>query len=364
MEYPIPIIKTKGNPFECGHIHGVSAKDKISRNVDYYLGWWSRNLDLDINYVKNYGSKVLEILEKFDKSIHKEILGVSEGSEIEPELISAINGRYELAWASKDQLMGGCTSITSLPGSVKENNTLLAQNWDYRLSVRENCIILEIEQDSGHSIVMHTEAGIIGQKGFNSEGLGLVINAMVSDRDKMGETVPFFAVCRAMLNESRFDKAVQVLLKAPRTVSYNVMMAMRGGVAVDLETHPFETSVILPENGSMVHTNHFVGERCFYLVDEFVKDEPSSIHRYHIAHDILKAKTGNHSLETFKQILMNHFAYPASICHHPDSEKLEDKQEETITSVIYELDGGKLFFTDGPPCENDYYLYIPDFIEK
>jgi len=364
MEYPLPIIKAEGMPFECGHMHGVNAREEISRNVDYYLGWWSRNLELDFNEVKKYGSNVLETVEKFDKGIHREILGVSEGSEIKPELIAAINGRYELAWASKDQLMGGCTSITSLPGSSRERNTLLAQNWDYRLPVRDNCIILEVEQEKGNSIVMHTEAGIIGHKGFNSGGLGIVLNAMVSDRDRMGETVPFLVVCRAMLNESRFDKAVQVLLKATRSVSYNVMVAMRGGVAVDLETHPYETSVILPENGTMVHTNHFIGERCFYLVDEFVKDEPSSIHRYQIAYDMLKTGTGDHSIETFKQILSNHFAYPASICHHPDTDKPEDQHEETITSVIYDLNGGKMLFTDGPPCSNDYHIYTPEFIDE
>jgi predicted choloylglycine hydrolase len=96
---------------------------------------------------------------------------------------------------------------------------------------------------------------------------------MVSDKDQLGNTIPFFIICRAMLNESRFVKAIKVLLESSISVSFNVMIAMKGGVAVDLEAHPYETSVILPENDVLVHTNHFVGDKCLYLVDEFVKEE-------------------------------------------------------------------------------------------
>jgi isopenicillin-N N-acyltransferase-like protein len=361
MDYPFPIVKVEGTSFECGQMHGEKAKQKIMDNLEYYLGWWKRNLNLDKTQIFEYGSTILKVLEKFDERIFREILGVAEGSDIKPEFIAAINGRYELAWTKKEQLLGGCTSIASLSSSSKENKTLLAQNWDYRLPVKENCIILELNQDNENSIVMHTEAGVIGQKGFNSNGLGIVINAMVSDKDQLGNTIPFFIICRAMLNESRFDKAIQVLLRSTRSVSYNVMVAMRGGVAVDLEAHPYETSVILPDNDILVHTNHFIGERCLYLVDEFVKEEPSSIHRYLVAMNKMMGNKGNHSFETFTNVLTDHFGHPSSICYHPDSEKPADKREESLTSVIFDLDAGKFWFTKGPPCSNEYHLYVPEF---
>jgi hypothetical protein len=61
-----------------------------------------------------------------------------------------------------------------------------------------------------------------------------------------------------MLNEPRFDKALKVLLKSSRTVLYNVMIAMKGGIAIHLEAHPYEANIIIPKNNMLVHTNHFV----------------------------------------------------------------------------------------------------------
>jgi hypothetical protein len=52
------------------------------------------------------------------------------------------------------------------------------------LQVKENCIILELIRDNESSIVMLTEACVIGQKGFNSNILGILLNAMVSEKDQ------------------------------------------------------------------------------------------------------------------------------------------------------------------------------------
>jgi isopenicillin-N N-acyltransferase-like protein len=72
-------------------------------------------------------------------------------------------------------------------------------------------------------------------------------------------------------------------------------------------------------------------------------------------------KKGTHSFETFADVLTDHFGYPSSICYHPVEENPVYRQEESLTSIIFDLNDGKFWFTKGPPCSNDYHLYVPEF---
>ena len=201
-------------------------------------------------------------------------------------------------------------------------------------------------------MVMHTEAGLIGHKGLNSNGVAVTINAMVSDHDKLGESVPFFLVCRKMLDSPRFSEAVKAFLNAKRSLSYNVIVAVEG-VAVDLESHPDDVSILYPENGVLAHTNHFVGDRALCVKDNFVLSEANSVNRYVLAREML-AKSEKHSFNSFREILTNHVDHPTSICHHPIPTNSSDHQEETVSSVFMVPEKRVFMYTTGPPCSNEY----------
>ena len=47
--------------------------------------------------------------------------------------------------------------------------------------------------------ILHTEAGIIGQKGMNSYGIELCLNALVSDKDKFKPNIPLLVLLRKIL---------------------------------------------------------------------------------------------------------------------------------------------------------------------
>ncbi|MCW4012367.1 MAG: C45 family peptidase [Candidatus Bathyarchaeota archaeon] len=351
----IQVVSVEGSSYECGYQHGEQAEKHIKHNIDFYLGWWQRNLDMDKKAVCQYAEKVLATTKGFDSGLVDEMRGVADAAGADIEAIAAMNGRYELAWASPAQLMGGCTSIGVTPRRSETGDTMLAQNWDYRIGVTDSCIVLKVKRDGAPTVMLHTEAGIIGHKGMNEKGLGLMINAMVSDRDRLSESVPFLLVCRKMLDSPRFSDAVKVLLNAERSLSYNVMLAGEG-VVVDLEAHPDDVSFIYPVDGVLSHTNHFVGERALGIKDNFVLTESNSLHRYIIANEKL-ASTRHHSFESIKEILTNHFDHPLSICHHPNPENNKDHWEETVSSVFMVPEKRLFMCTAGPPCCNNYETF-------
>jgi len=133
MECPFKVVSVSGDARECGRQHGAQARELVQRNVEYYLGYWSRNLGMTRSDVSSYGDGMLSAIRGFDEDVHREVLGVAEGSGVDPRLVAAMNARYELAWASPSQLMDGCTCISATPKATEDGGTLLAQNWDYRL---------------------------------------------------------------------------------------------------------------------------------------------------------------------------------------------------------------------------------------
>ena len=349
---PIKIVSVSGSNYECGYQHGEQARELVRQNLDYYFGWWQRNLKMSKRDVYEWTDTVIRVTKEFDSDLVEEMRGVADAVDTDLEAIVAMNGRYELAWASPDQLLGGCTALAALPRASESGDTLLAQNWDYRMGVSDSCIVFKVKTGDNPTVLMHTEAGIIGHKGMNSNGLGLTINAMVSDRDRLGESVPFLLVCRKMLDSDRFSEAVKVFLNAKRSLSYNVMLAGEG-VAVDLEAFPGDTSFIYPEEGVLIHTNHFVGDRSFSIKDNFVLKEANSVNRYILASEKMLMRK-DHSFESFKEILTSHFDYPTSICHHPITTNDKDHWEETVSSVFMVPEKRLFMCTFGPPCSNQF----------
>lgn len=353
MKPPFPVVSVHGSRYECGVQHGEQVPDLVKKNIAYYYGWWKRNLKMTTDIVNDRADTVIKVVKEYDAGLLEEMRGIADSTDSHLEEIVSINGRYELAWANPEQLMGGCTCVAAMPSVTSSGNTLLAQNWDYRLGVKDSCIVLKAMVDEGPTAIMHTEAGIIGHKGLNSEGVGIVLNAMVSDQDRLGESVPFFLVCRKMLDSQRFSESVRAFLEAKRTVSYNVMMAGEG-IAIDLEAHPNDVSVIYPENGVLTHTNHFIGEKALKVKDNFVITEPSSINRYLKAKTMMETIKG-HSVESLKMILTDHFDHPTSICYHPTPGQSPDHEEETVSSVIMDPKNRVFMATSGPPCSNEYH---------
>jgi len=352
-----PVIRVQGTPYECGKQYGQQAKPLIKQNVEYYLDFWRKNQEMGKPDVKDYAQGLITSVEKLDASLLDEMQGVSDGSGIPLDWIIAMNGRYELSWALPASSKGGCTSVAVLPEASINGETLVAQNWDYRIGLRDTCVFLEVQQDGKPALVTHTEAGILGHKGMNSVGLGLTVNALISDQDKALGSVPFLLVCRKMLESWTLNEAMSIYLKTSRTVSSNIMVAKAGGAAFNLEGTPFDTSILYPDEGLLVHTNHFMGDRSLNLKDDYIKDDASSLYRYTIAHDLLKRKKGYHSVKTVKSLLKNHFDYPYSICLHVDPISRSDLQEETLTSIIFCLDSRRILASKGPPCQSDYYEY-------
>ena len=322
-------------------------------------------MNMERETVIKESAKFAPIIREYDKDLLDEIEGIAEGSQLRPEEIIALNCRYELVWGklgdtrkpthSAPSGARECTTVGISPEATVNGHTFVAGNWDYKPKVRENCIIVEeIQEPAKPNIVIHTEAGIVGQKGMNSDGIGVAPNALMCTKDKYEPATPFFLTLRGALNERTLDRAMLAVSKAERCVSGNIMMGQAGGV-VDLETSPDDVQFLFGEEGIVSHANNFVNSP--NLVDKSKYVWPDSFIRTERADSLLRKHVGEIGPDTIKATLKDHFSYPNSICGHPDTHYPLDFQSETITSIVMDLDSRVIRMTNGQPCRSPYKTY-------
>ncbi len=222
-------------------------------------------------------------------------------------------------------------------------------------------MILRVTRLDGLRIIYFTEAGIIGGKiGLNSEGLGLAVNGLVSDKDDWRRLEePFHVRCWRILNSKTIKQAVNVVIGSKRSCSANFLIAQaydECGEAVDIEAAPHGETVHHVLRGFFVHTNHFFRPGDLSIYEPLQEERLSTFRRLDRANRLLKQATEEDdvlSVEDLKKILRDHDG-PYSICRHPEEGMRKGQRYQTVASIIMDLRSKKLWVAEGPPCRSDY----------
>jgi isopenicillin-N N-acyltransferase-like protein len=351
------IITVEGSPKERGFRYGSLAKDLIWKNVETYQSQFQRFANLDWNKVKTDALNWIPIIQQYDSEILEEIEGIAAGAERSTEEIVAINSRYELAITPLSaRIDRECTSFAATPDASSSNGVILGENWDFRSKFKKTCVLLHIKQSDGKpDILTHSEAGTVAHKGLNSAGLGVCINALLSDKDRVSPGVPLVSVvARKILNSKTIRDAIHAVARAKRSASINYMIAHSGGEAIDVEVSPNDIAILHAEDGLITHSNNFLSNSLNLkdLGKTVFTDSPI---RWNRLRRLLMNKK-RLSLNAIRSASSDHFDYPNSICRHPDPRLHADDQFETITSVAMKLDEGRFYMTEGNPCKEKYKL--------
>ncbi|MBA7545773.1 hypothetical protein ES705_38149 [subsurface metagenome] len=286
----------------------------------------------------------------------EEIRGIAGGAGQTIEQIVALNARGELSFPvksiPKDMDLPGCTSLAILPEATQSKHTLIAENWDWHGPlIEKSCVILKIKQVGRPNIVQFVEAGMVGKIGVNSAGIGVLQNGLICDKWRIG--VPFVVIQRGVLNAETMTDAHSAICGAKRASSGNFLIVHSDGEAIDIEYAPEELNYVYPDDGIIVHSNHFVvnNPNINDLTPCWV---PNTIFRRQRAKKILFSERGNITVDTIKSILRDHFDRPNSICWHADKRVATEDQMQTVVSLIWDLTEKRLYIAQGPPCEHEY----------
>ncbi|GED14985.1 C45 family autoproteolytic acyltransferase/hydolase [Aneurinibacillus migulanus] len=355
-----PHFRVSGSAFERGKQLGQLAKQQIVHNIETYKALFLEMAQVKWEAARAHSVQYIPWIERYDVEILEEIKGISEGAEQDLLDLIVLNARSEIITnlAGVDIPSDGCTSMAAVPEMTKSKEMLLGQNWDWNNRVKPGMIVLEINQAPRPTILMVTEAGIVGKIGMNSEGVGVCLNFLGTSEREIG--VPIHVVLRGILNSKTLPQAVGQVARLTRGTSANYLIAHKEGEALNVETTPTNYDVLYPNKGWLVHANHFIGPRKVMIQDTARIVSPDTHLRQGRASKQLGSYGKGIDAKAFKRIFRDHGGSPDGICRHgevlaPDLGR--PLISSTVFSIIMNMSQGTFELAVGQPCKTPYKIY-------
>jgi isopenicillin-N N-acyltransferase like protein len=351
-------LRSEGSPIEVGRAHGRMFGEEVLGSIGVYrrkfdeigIGW-ERALQI--------AQRAGDYLRDLDAPLVEELDGIAEGAEVDPREILTINIRTGLTRmmevaADEDH---ECTTTAVLPEATADGHTLVGQNWDQRGECQPNTVIIEQHVPGQPALLFVTEAGILFRHGMNDAGIGIAGNALRTDRETSADQgAPSPVPRRRALRFTNLADAQRAIDETPRSHSGNHLLADAAGAAVDIEAVPGQTFAVHPENGIVVHSNHFLNpEAQEVLVDRGRKTHPDTLFRDCRVRDALNERRGSITVADVQQALKDHDGYPVSVCRHPDPNS--SAIGYTLVSTVMDLTERRMWTAPGPACVGTYTEY-------
>ncbi len=192
-----------------------------------------------------------------------EIAGIADGAGLPVEQVAAINARTEILVAANPTGVNECSTVVSLP---VDGPPVAVQTWDWYDAMSDGWFTWTIPFEDGRELTTVTEFGMLAKIGVNDRGVGVMLNMLhhrndieAAKRDEIGHPVHLLA--RAILDDAdSADQAIE-LASAPATSASTALTIVDDrGSAASVELFPGGPGTVIPTEGLLVRTNHFVSE--------------------------------------------------------------------------------------------------------
>ena len=175
---------------------------------------------------------------------------------------------------------------------------------------------------------------MIGGMGVNAAGLALTLNALDTEGSAPG--VPLRIRMRSVLDCRDINAAYIAAAGTPIPFAASLIITHRDGVSLNLELDPSGCDVLIPEDGLLVHTNHFLGPR---MVLTHPHDKLASTYcRLQTLKQSLKSRK-DLSAGDIEEFFRDHRGIPVSVCRHCDPHLTgEDHLDDCQTNFAFVAD--------------------------
>lgn len=359
---PFPLVEVAGPPRQRGHSYGEQARERIALSVELYVASL-RRMGCSQHDIERFIDTLLPDTARWAPDLVEEMEGIAAGADVALSSVVLVNARTEVLQLAKrergiaDNEPDGCTGAVVLPSATRNGTVLHGQNWDWKAECAETSLVLRIRRDDGPDILTFTEAGGLARSGFNSAGIAITANYLESDRDyaRLGIPLPF--IRRRVLEAQHFAQALRVVAVTPKSGSNNMMISTAEGYAVDFECAPDEAFQIYPEDGMIVHANHWQSAVALSKLRETGLGEvPDSLYRDQRVRTALEARAGDVVMDDLRTAFFDDFATPFCVCR-PPFVKEGGNLSATVAMILMEPAEGVMEIAPLPAVNADFTRY-------
>jgi len=155
----------------------------------------------------------------------------------------------------------------------------------------------------------------------------------------------------AILNSTTISHALETVTAVHRAGSGCFNLGYADGLLASLEFTPDNFDILMPVDGPMSHTNHYLSPELRGIDKKYVSTHTNSIVRLNALRQALAEQEGKFDMDALRKAFCDHRNYPNSVCKHVDPLTPASQRSITVYSVIFDLNDRKILFFPGNPCE-------------
>ena len=346
-------ITVRGTPYERGQAYGRMCREEIGVSIRVYQMLFEGLKGISWEDARNISERYLSLTRDFEPDYAEEMKGIAEGANVDLLDIAALNARTEIMYSQSSKAdVKECTTLSLMPPATADGRVIAAQNWDFSGLLKDSVVIVHVYQDDKPHFVMVAEAGMIGGIGMNDRGIAVMLNALRAEVPCQG--IPLRTRMRAMLEAETLSDAYVRGSHAPVSVA-NLIATHKDGVAIAFEMDSETVEPMIPEDGVLLHTNHYIGPKMYLKND--VNHMGSSYIRLQRIRTLVKECHGKITVDDVMRMLRDHAGYPQSICDHENLKDPVVKRDATNFGIIMDLSENCMYLAPGNPCENEFEKY-------
>ena len=221
------------SPREWGRIHGESFRGEIKSLVAIRVYLCTKVGSFHGHDQVMAAAKAhLPVLERYNKSLYEELVGIAEGAIVSPEEIVVANHYTDLRDLDPDpenwrlaptqdspDMEAGISGASGGDGcsmffAATQSGRILAQTWDMHATAIPYVMTLGVpEGEDGPAARLLTVTGCLGMTGMNASRVAVAINNLYSTDATLG--VVWSAVVRRALHEDTGTAARDVIVQSP-----------------------------------------------------------------------------------------------------------------------------------------------------
>ncbi len=352
-----PLIRVQGSHREIGQQIGEACKAQIHhsiQNAHQIIEQAHSTLGLNWAGAQIQARKYLPFAqERYPKYVN-EMTGLAEGAGVTLEDVAVVNA---MEGVTMDALhLTKCTSMAVNQECTTDEHVLIGHNEDWLPEDEEDIYLVHASPRDEPPFLAMTYGALLPNIGFNAAGIAQCCDTVYPNDTRIG--TPRVIVSRAVLGARTLLDAVRLAVVPQRAAGYNHILVSESGEILSVEVSARHFCILYGEDGTMVHTNHYLDRKMQEIEDE-PEEMISTKLRYFRARRLIK-KTRHHSIRSLQAILRDHENHPDAICNHSENEVDPMDREKTIASLIIDLTARAMHIAWGNPCTAEYHTFYLD----
>ncbi|HVP08271.1 MAG TPA: C45 family peptidase [Burkholderiales bacterium] len=338
-----PLIELSGEPHARGLAYGKAARERVHRSLALYRGELERR-GVQMGEIHKLARDFTPHVSSYDAAYLEEMRGIAEGAGVALEDVVFINCRTEMMFGARTMIEqgkhDGCTAVIVLPQASADGALIHAHNWDWRQECVDTGVVLKIRRSQGPDMLVFVEAGGLARHGLNAAGVSVTGNFLSCDRDfRTGGKVPLALLRRKFLEAGNLADAMRSAWGSHLACSTNVMLAHAPasgeGEAVNLEMAPDEIFWITPEDGLLVHANHWINPVAqAKLRDTGIAVTVDTVYRQRRVESRVRGAKGKLSVQDLKDALGDKYGWPDSVLRPPKPAPFGATSATVCTTIL------------------------------